>query len=146
MTAPPGVGGGGGGGEGKKGFLPLPLTPHRERSELAAGSARADAGRVPRHLERFRALSTRSHCMHSAIPLLCLTGLLICCQTRQHQAALPPPATAELRSPVSLRDAVLTLPSDALSGSTRRQEILREKFIDTDDERLRRISFSNDNP
>ena len=68
------------------------------------------------------------------------------CQTEQHKVATPPPATTGLRSPVTLRDAVLTLPSDALSGTTERQELLRPPyFINEDDERLRRISFSNDN-
>ena len=83
--------------------------------------------------------------MRLAILFLCLTGLLTGCMTRQHPAAQPPPATTALRSPVSLRDAVLTLPSGALSELTERHEFLRARS-GTYDERGRRIWFHSDNP
>ena len=83
--------------------------------------------------------------MHAAILLLCLAGLLTGCQTGQHQVVTPQQATAKLRSPVSLRDAVLTLPSDALSGMSLRLEFLRSKS-DCYDEEQRRIWYRSDNP
>jgi len=102
------------------------------------------------HFRRLRIIHSFSQppnlYMRLAIPLLCLAGLMEGCQTGQHKAATPQQATAKLRSPVSLCDAVLTLPSDALSGLTERQEFLRaDYYYTTDDERLRRISFSSDN-